>query len=472
MPKDIKELNSMQRRVFLSKRPHIAILGGYGSGKSWGTLYKIKSLMVAQPGSLWMVGRSTLKDLKGDTYEICFGDNGIFGVDGKDYGKFNRVDNEYHMKNGSKIFFAHFDDPKTLRGPSLTGVFIEQAEMVKKEVFDTLTSRLRQWGSLKKGTQGYNYIEKYKNSPIHIHVPQHYFYIIANPGGHNWLKEEFLDKKNELWEVIETTTYDNEKNLPIDYIENLKKQHNELWIQKYIYGSFEKAEGIVYPEFTDDHIIDPIDVKTNEKIYLSIDPGYRHASVAILATIRDENLIIFDEVYEKESTISEVCKVIRATLIKHFSAILYKNVDLTVLIDPSANRKEMGTGISIKQQYVEGGFFPIDADNEAKSARMVIKDLLKAKKILVTSNCLNTIREFGIYKWHPTKADEVVKTDDDTMDAIRYIVNYQPDWKKTDVIGENLNQIEDRIEATNKYIAMIFKEETEEKEEDSGWGLH
>ncbi len=464
-----------------STKEQIAVLGGIGSGKSWGLLYKIRELMRYQPYSIWEIGRNTLRDLKEDTYEICFGSDGLFNG----LGKFDKTNNIFLMYNGSKIYFKHFDDPEAVRGPSISGVYIEQAEMVNPEVFRALTGRLRQWGSLKKGSQGFKYTEKFGKSPNHIHVPKHYLFLAANPGNSDWIKKEFIDKSEEElknWEVILTTTYDNKDNLPPDYIDKMKAQHNDLWIQRNIYGSFEKAEGLVYSEFSGDyfpkgHLIDPIGtIHFNEQIYIAIDPGFQHASVAIFAIIRDGRLIVFDEVYEKNETASTVAEIINKRLKDRFLG-KWSQFNYTWLIDPSANRKEMGTGQSIKSMYVDAGIVPIDADNESIGARHVIKDLLKQRKILVTTNCLNTIREFNSYKWHPTKLDQVVKMDDDAMDCIKYIVNYQPDWKSMPVKKDFERTPEAMKKAgemmTKEYLTHVFNTAGEDNEprETDRWGL-
>ncbi len=440
----------------LSKSEQLGVFGGIGAGKSYSILYKIRELMRLTPGSIWLVGRNTLKDLREDTYETCFGADGLFNG----LGKFNKNTHEFQMFNNSKIYFKHFDDPAALRGPSVAGIFIEQAEMVKKDVFDTLTGRLRQWGNPKNKTSlSYRYTQKFGKSANHIHVPKHYFFMAANPDAGSWIKKEFIDKEMPGWELILTTTYDNKDNLPADYIEKLRAQHNDIWVSKFIMGSWEKAEGIVYPEFTNEHIIDPISIPQKSRIFVAIDPGYQHASVALFTTIQDGKLIVFDEVYEIQKTIPEVAAIINKKINIRFPMIK-DSYDWTFLIDPSANRKEMGTAKSLKSMYVDAGIFPIDADNESRAARHVIKDLLKHGKIQVTSNCLNTIREFNCYKWHPTKPDEVVKLDDDCMDALKYIVNYQPEWKDTVAIKKFGDEPEERKLATHDYLTRVFHNAT------------
>ncbi len=469
--KEVKNFtdNPVQKRIILSASENLLVAGGVGAGKSYAILYKIREIMLREPGIIWVIGRTTLKDLKSDTYEICFGEPGFF----RGLGTMNKTDHEFIMYNGSKIWFKHLDDPDALRGPSIGGVFFEQAELIKEDVFSTMTARLRQWGNLNNKTSlGYRYIQKYGKSPNHIHVPKHYFYLVANPHPGSWIKKKFIDKENPNWEVILTTSYDNQKNLRQNYIERLKEEHNELWVQRYIYGSWEQAEGLVYPEFEEDNIIDPIGtIHVNEKIYIGIDPGFQHASTAAFCLIRDEKLIVFDEVYERGKTVSEVAAIINLKLKDRFRSFLSK-YDITFLIDPSSNRHEMGTAKSIKSYYVDAGINAIDADNESKAARHGIRDLLKKHKLMVTSNCINTIREFNTHKWHPKKPDEVIKLDDDLLDAIKYVCNYQPSFK---IQPEKIilkNTPEDNKIRTQQYLTHIFTEANQEEPEESPvWGL-
>lgn len=425
--------------------------------------------MLRTPGIVFVIGRTTLKDLKSDTYEICFGNPGFF----KGLGKMNKTDHEFSMFNGSKIWFKHLDDPDALRGPSIGGVFFEQAELIKEDVYNSMTARLRMWGNPKSpNSMSSRYKKKYGNSLEHIHIPKHYFFLVANPHPGSWIKKKFIDSENPNWEVIRTTSYDNIANLRPDYIEKLKAEHNDLWIQRYIYGSWEQAEGLVYEEFSEDHIVDPIPhFKQTEKIYIGIDPGFQHASAACFCVIRDGKLIVFDEVYERGKTVSEVAELINSKLKDRFQGFVHK-FDYTYLIDPSANRHEMGTAKTIKSYYTDAGIDAIDADNESRAARHGIKDLLKQKKFAVTSNCVNTIREFNTHKWHPKKPEEVIKLDDDLLDTIKYVFNYQPSFKETVRSRILSNTPEDNKIRTLQFLTHILNEPREQKSnEHEIWGL-
>ncbi len=476
----MKNLNFLpkHKEVLLDPNNRIFVHGGYGGGKSYLLLFKMIQNCRFMPGSKWICGRYTYAALNKDTYEILFNtqDGLLNGL-----GTFTKKPDVFEFPNGSKIFFTHFDDPRDIVGGSVSGYLIEQAEQIKEEVFDALKSRVsRYWG--RKDTKGspYNqYMEKYKDDPMVIKPPRSFHYIIANPDSTSFLKKKFISNPEKFamgWSIYKINMHDNEANLEEDYIEKQIAEHSELYVQRNVYGSWEGAEGLVYDEFCSDNIINPIfDIHPSEKIFVGIDPGYGHYSAAAFCVMRDQKLIVFDEVYERGMTASEVAKIINEKLADRFRDNLPK-YDITFMMDPSANRIEMGTGKSIKSYYVDANINPINADNEAQAARFMIKDLLKTRKLMVTSNCIGVIGEFGKHSWKPKLVNgkqEVIKLDDDLLDCIRYVCNYQPDFKKQIIKTPLGNSEEDNKKRTLQYLTHLFNEEgnDEEEETQTSWGL-
>ena len=70
-----------------------------------------------------------------------------------------------------------------------------------------------------------------------------------NPEGPNhWLKK-FLDQEN-LDKYIQHYTIDDNPFLPIDYVENLKKEYaGTVYYDRYILGKWALAEGLIYPMY-------------------------------------------------------------------------------------------------------------------------------------------------------------------------------------------------------------------------------
>ncbi len=475
----MRNLNFLEKhkQVLYEKNNKIFVHGGYAGGKSTVVLFKMIQICRHMPGSKFIVGRYTYAALNKDTYEILFNtqDGLLNGL-----GVFKRNPDVFEFPNGSKLFFTHFDSPKDIIGGSVTGYFIEQAEQIKEDVFKALQSRVRHWG--RKDTKGSNYnqyMQRYKDDPNVIKPPRSFEFIVANPDSTSFLKKKFISNPEKFamnWSIYQINMHDNESNLPAGFIEEQLKDHNDMYVERNVYGSWDGAEGLVYDEFSQDNIVDPITfIRPSERIYIGIDPGIGHYSAVAFCLIREEKLVVFDEIYERGMTASEVARLINEKLAFRFGDDINK-YDLTYLIDPSSGRTEMGTGKTIKSYYVDAGISPINADNEAQAARFMIKDLLKARRLLVASNCVNSISEFGKHSWKPNLSggkQEVIKLDDDLLDCIRYVCNFQPSFKTKPVKLVLPDTPEGNRIRTQQYLTKIFIESREEEPEESPsyWGI-
>lgn len=185
---------TQQQADFLMCRERFPLfVGGVGSGKTFFLLLKIWLYCETYPKSLAMVIRKEFTDLRDSTMNDF---ERYFGV---------RVDShrEYVMANGSKIMFRHGDDMNVLKNITLDIAGIEQAEEFKdEETFEYLRERMR-------GNHGaYQQI-----------------CLIANADGHNWLWRNWINNPpDERYVCIQMTTFDNERNLPADFVADMKSR--------------------------------------------------------------------------------------------------------------------------------------------------------------------------------------------------------------------------------------------------------
>lgn len=80
--------------------------------------------------------------------------------------------------------------------------------------------------------------------------------VTTTPEGFKFTYEQFVKEANsspakaKLYGLIQASTYDNEINLPDDYIESLRESYPKQLIEAYLNGQFVNlASGAVYPEF-------------------------------------------------------------------------------------------------------------------------------------------------------------------------------------------------------------------------------
>lgn len=120
--------------------------GGFGSGKTYVMCLKVLWLMDQFPGNRGVIARKEFETLKHTTmatfFKIC--PPAAYCNGGK------RSDSEkiLRLNNGSELLWMHLDDPETenvIRGLEINFFFIDQAEEVQEEIFDTMEARLGRW---------------------------------------------------------------------------------------------------------------------------------------------------------------------------------------------------------------------------------------------------------------------------------------------------------------------------------------
>ena len=97
----------------------------------------------------------------------------------------------------------------------------------------------------------------------------------------------------------------------------------------------------------------------------------------------------------------------------------------TVLVDPSA--------ASFITELRRHGVYVREADNDVIDGIRKVSVLLKRREIMIHESCTRLMGEMGTYLWDEKAAmrgeERPVKQNDHSADALRYFVNYLPDWR-------------------------------------------
>ena len=199
----------------------------------------------------------------------------------------------------------------------------------------------------------------------------------------------------------------------------------------------------IFPEFKN-AIIDPIPVgnlvEAGYKFFTAKDHGLRNPTAILWFAYNDEEIIVFDEYYERDRLV-------------HENALAYKRICDTmdgVVIeymvgDPSTQNRNAQTGTSIQHEYGENGVWYFLGNNNVKAGLLRIKSALSTDRLKVTANCVNLIREARTYKWkkpisskvqaRSNLMEEPVKRNDHALDALRYGLMTLPQTEKEEEIA-------------------------------------
>lgn len=205
-----------QYGFFKSKKRYPAFVAGIASGKTYFGLLKVWNACQEYPNSLWMIVRKEFTDLRDSTMKDFFT---YFSV---------TVDanKEYKFSNGSVIMFRHGAEYNVLKNINLSGFLMEQGEEFDSvEAFNFLRGRLRRNTSTFR--QGI---------------------LIANVNGHNWIYDRWKANQgmDQDYDLYESGTFDNKKNLPSDFVSDLKKMESESpnHYRRYVLNDWDEEAGI------------------------------------------------------------------------------------------------------------------------------------------------------------------------------------------------------------------------------------
>ncbi len=421
MPRNLT-FGPKQKQIIFSKSPRQFVSGSYRSAKSTTILYKIIQICRFEPNSKFLIGRYFHADLLGDTYAILFDE--ADGLLNKKLGIWNKQLKTFRFYNGSLIYFRRLDISQGLKGMTLSGYYIEQAEQIKEKVWKDIQSRLSHWGNKDTKTSNYNkYIEANKGRTDVRAFPQTYEFLGCNPDATSFLKKKFIGKNVKGWEQWHLTMWDNEINLGKEYIEKQIEENNEIWVKRYVFGSWEAADGIIYTEFNDGHLKDHKPISTLETLYgklkfiAVLDPGYTHQFGVLFSVITTNGRIIcIDEIYETGKTAQEIAEIIKLKIVT-----FGRKPDLFIM-DYAANKKDGTSGKSYYDIFLENGINCQNAKKNVMEGINEVKNKLKNNTLNISRHCRNIIEELQMYTWDKNTPDTPLKANDHLLDCLRYTV--------------------------------------------------
>lgn len=254
------------------------LTGGLGSGKTTCAIMELLQCALENPGATYLIARKTLPSLRDTTMKSFFAivPHGLI----KDY---NKALNKVTIINDTDFIFRPLDDKEKLKSLEIAGFFVDEANEIDKDTYDTLKSRVRQ---------------RVKGKP-----PSRYRGIISlNPVEEDhWIPQTFLFAPQSGHKHYQSTTLDNMTNLPPGYIAQLKATYTEDMQQRMIYGLYGKVHTgrPVFPQFVKGNYVASFDWNNSLPVVRGFDFGYNRPAVVWLQMEKDQIRVI-GEVLGKE----------------------------------------------------------------------------------------------------------------------------------------------------------------------------
>jgi PBSX family phage terminase large subunit len=140
------KLHRIQHEFHHSQALYRGFVGGIGSGKSYVGAYDLLRRAMSEDGRgrLYMVISPTYTVLQDATMRTIYQIADELEITKEKWKQPPRL----VLSNGSEIIFRSGDDPDKLRGPNLSGIWMDEASLMEEEVFNICIGRLREGGRM------------------------------------------------------------------------------------------------------------------------------------------------------------------------------------------------------------------------------------------------------------------------------------------------------------------------------------
>ena len=394
-----------------SKAPYVCFSGGFGSGKTSTLVMKAIDVLLnpRYAGTKVIMSRKTYPRLEQTTRLEFFK---MFGVDADNARSSPFIDSWNMTKNYGRIRhtrstfrFLSFDDLDQVKSENAGLWCLDEGSEFTYSDFLSIVSRIR-----------------HPKGPRQIA-------IATNPEGRNWIWKVFHANSQDRWKSAELFIMPTEENiyLPPDYIANMRENYPVEWQKRYLDGSFDDFEGLIYADFPLTENVRDFNPSEFPNYWIKlagIDYGFRNPTAAYCAVIDDTgNIYIFNEHYISGWTPDMHSKIFTPWVNDGYAPFL---------CDPSM-KKVQYNGISITDEYALHGIALEPAPNDVRVGISRVQQWIKQRRLIIHPSCVNMIKEFQDYRWkalgpkdigYKSEPEEPRKYNDHAMDVLRYIANW------------------------------------------------
>lgn len=394
--------------------PEWILSGPAETGKTFAGLWRLDSMLRDHPGAQCTLIRKVLADVHGSclqTYMNILGLRRFHKVKVRRFG--GARPDWFDYDNGSRLWIAGMDRPGRALSSERDGVYVNQAEELSLDAWETLTTRTT-------GRAG--------------HVPFPMLFGDCNPGAHNhWIRRRDRLRLLPSFHTDNPRLYRRDGTLTNEGVRSMANLEalTGLRRDRYLLGLWKSAEGVVYEFDPDLHVLPAgFMVPPGWLRFRSIDFGYTNPFVCQWwAVDPDGRMVLYREIYMSQRIVAD-----HAKQIVRLSA--GEKVEATVADHDLEDRETLH----------RAGVYTIPALKDITTGIQAVQDRLAKQgdgrpRLYVVDRCrvevdsemlarglpTSTEEEFPTYVW-PKGADgkplkeEPVGVNDHGMDATRYAV--------------------------------------------------
>lgn len=394
--------------------------GGYGSGKTTTACMETIDHILETPRGHTLIGAETLPQLEQTAMKEFFE---VFPEELITY--HNKQKNYLDTSNGHRVTFRPLDDEQKARSINLTFWWIEEANGVGFSYFTQLQTRLRN-----KATKTHRGILSSNPDMNHIKTE----ILLKSHKIYN-AEEEYHQKEEDIDTNISTHIAPTHLNtyLPETYYEDTARGKPSWWIDRYLNGSFQNKEGLVFPQY-DEHIVDEFEIPIHWKRRVGGDFGLNNPTgINYIATDPDTGISYVYKTYKQaQKPVAFHAEKINEELDKVGYGIIESMVG-----DSSGQQRSAADLTSVFDHYAEYGIYWQPATKKLEDSIMKMFSYFETGKLKIFKTCEELVSELSLYKYPDRSLDKVVKDEkaferplavnDHLIDGLRYVIAELPD---------------------------------------------
>lgn len=322
--------------------------------------------------------------------------------------RYNRADHVIVAKRGKRenrfYLFGGKDESSAalIQGITLAGVLLDEVALMPRSFVEQALARCSVSGAK--------------------------LWFNCNPEGpEHWFRKEWILKAAHHKALHLHFTMDDNPALDDATRERYRTMYSGVFYERFVLGNWVMSEGLVYDMF---------DTTENEYRQEDAPPSLRFSGTrAIACDYGTSNPTVFLDIYDygdkfyvdreyRWDSREEGRQKTDEEYVDDMQKFMGEN-QCTIIVDPSA--------ASFIAALRRRGMYVLAADNDVLDGIRKTSSLIKQRRLLINANCSPLLGEMGTYLWDkkngPNGEDRVVKERDHGPDALRYFVNYLPEWR-------------------------------------------
>lgn len=322
--------------------------------------------------------------------------------------RYNRADHVIVAKRGDRenrfYLFGGKDESSSalIQGITLAGVLLDEVALMPRSFVEQALARCSVAGAK--------------------------LWFNCNPEGpEHWFRKEWILKPVQHKALHLHFTMDDNPSLDDATRERYWTMYSGVFYERFVLGNWVMSEGLVYSMFD----------TTDNEYWPEATPASLHSAGirTITCDYGTSNPTVFLDIYDygdkfyvdreyRWDSREEGRQKTDEEYADDMQEFMGKN-QCTIIVDPSA--------ASFIAALRRRGLYVLAADNDVLDGIRKTSSLIKQRRLLVNTQCAPLLGEIGTYLWDkkngPNGEDRVVKERDHGPDALRYFVNYLPEWR-------------------------------------------